>query len=93
MSLPQEIDFNYNVRSLNFQIAFPNKIKVEAENYFLINIAVTSESSLIHWKFSTADYDIAFGIYRFHTVADIHPKELPKAIQNGKVESIMKILR
>lgn len=59
----------------------------------MINIAVTSESSLIHWKFSTVDYDIAFGIYRFHTVTDIHPKELHKAIQHGKVESIMKITR
>lgn len=91
MALPKEIDFNYNVRSLNFAIAFPNIASIEADSYFAINLVISSESSLIHWKFSTLDYDIGFGIYRYHTVSEIPIKEIDQAIKSNKIESIMKI--
>lgn len=40
MALPKEIDFNYNVRSLNFAIAFPNIATIEAASYFSINLVI-----------------------------------------------------
>lgn len=89
MSYPQEIDNIYNIRSLNLNCFYSNKKIVEAERYFVINLHIKNEHSLIYWKFTTIDYDISFGLYKFNVFEEVPVNKFDEYIKNGKIECVI----
>lgn len=89
MSYPQEIDTIYNVRSLNLNCFYPIKRVIEAERYFVINLHIKHDHSLIYWKFATSNYDIGFGLYKFNVFEDVPVNKLDEYVKNGKIECVI----
>lgn len=89
MSYPQEIDTIYHIRSLNLNCFYSNKKIIEAERYFVINLHVKHDHSLIYWKFTTIDYDISFGLYKFNVFEDVPISKLDEYIKNKKIECVI----
>lgn len=89
-SYPEEVDVIYNICSLNLNIFYPLKKKIEAEAFFAINIYVKHDHSLIYWKFTTQDYDISFGIYKVHVLDDIPFSNYEQQINEGKIDVVVK---
>ena len=89
MSYPQEIDTIYNVRSLNLNCFYSNKKVIDAERSFSVNLMIKHEHSLIYWKFTTIDYDIGFGLYKFNMVEDVPVSKIDEYIKSGKVECVV----
>ncbi len=54
---------------------------------------MTGENSLLYWKFTTVDYDLAFGIYKMNVVEDVPVKNLDSFCKSGKAECLLKTQR
>lgn len=89
MSYPQEIDTIYHIRSLNLNCFYSNKKIIEAERCFALNLHVKQEHSLIYWKFTTIDYDISFGLYKFNVFEDVPVAKFEEFERNKKIKCVV----